>query len=145
MGHLGLTPQSVHKLGGFRAQGKDAQTAKILLEDALALQQAGCFSVVLETIPARLSKLVSERLEIPTIGIGAGVGCDGQVLVTHDLCGMFDRFTPRFVKQYANFHAEMAHAFEAFKSDVESRTFPAKEHSVVMPEEEWQALLKSIQ
>ena len=95
MGHLGLTPQSVHKLGGFRAQGKDAQAARNLLEDALALQQAGCFSIVLETIPARLAKLVSERLEIPTIGIGAGVGCDGQVLVTHDLCGMFDRFTDR--------------------------------------------------
>jgi 3-methyl-2-oxobutanoate hydroxymethyltransferase len=145
MGHLGLTPQSVHKLGGFRAQGKNAQAAKNLLEDALALQQAGCFSIVLETIPARLAKLVSERLEIPTIGIGAGLGCDGQVLVTHDLCGMFDRFTPRFVKQYADFHAEMARAFEAYKSDVETHAFPGEEHSLEMPESEWQALLEIIE
>ncbi|HEY70524.1 MAG TPA: 3-methyl-2-oxobutanoate hydroxymethyltransferase [Anaerolineae bacterium] len=145
MGHLGLTPQSVHKFGGFRAQGKDAQAARNLLEDALALQQAGCFSIVLETIPARLAKLVSERLEIPTIGIGAGVGCDGQVLVTHDLCGMFDRFTPRFVKKYADFHAEMAHAFEAYKSDVENLAFPEKAHSLEMPEAEWEALLESIE
>jgi 3-methyl-2-oxobutanoate hydroxymethyltransferase len=145
MGHLGLTPQSVHKFGGFRAQGKDAQAAKNLLEDALALQQAGCFSIVLETIPARLAKLVSERLQIPTIGIGAGVGCDGQVLVTHDLCGMFDRFTPRFVKKYADFHAEMSRAFEAFKSDVETLAFPEDGHSLEMPEAEWKALLEIIE
>jgi 3-methyl-2-oxobutanoate hydroxymethyltransferase len=145
MGHLGLTPQSVHKFGGFRAQGKDAHAAKNLLEDALALQKAGCFSIVLETIPARLAKLVSERLEIPTIGIGAGVGCDGQVLVTHDLCGMFDRFTPRFVKKYADFHTEMARAFEAYKSDVEALAFPEEAHSLEMPEAEWKALLEAIE
>jgi len=106
MGHLGLTPQSVHQMGGFRAQGKTAQAAKNLLDDALALHEAGCFALVLETIPARLARLVSERIEIPTIGIGAGVGCDGQVLVTHDLCGLFDRFTPRFVKKYADLNGE---------------------------------------
>ncbi len=143
-GHLGLTPQSVHQLGGFRAQGKSAEAAKRLVEDAEILQQAGCFSLVLESIPARLGRLVSERLEIPTIGIGAGVGCDGQVLVTHDLLGLFDRFTPRFVKKYAHLHREMAQAISAYKSEVESRTFPAEEHSVDMDDEEWQLLVKEI-
>ena len=115
MGHLGLTPQSVHQLGGFRPQGRTASAAKRLLEDALLLEEAGCFSLVLESVPARLAELVSRRLAIPTIGIGAGVGCDGQVLVTHDLLGLFDRFTPKFVKKYANFHAEMQRAFSEFK------------------------------
>jgi 3-methyl-2-oxobutanoate hydroxymethyltransferase len=140
-GHLGLTPQSVHLLGGFRAQGKTAAAACKLIEDAHALQEAGCFSLVLETIPARLARLLSERLEIPTIGIGAGVGCDGQVLVTHDLLGLFDRFTPRFVKKYTDLHTEMGQAFVAYKADVESSTFPAEEHSIEMPEEEWEKFL----
>jgi 3-methyl-2-oxobutanoate hydroxymethyltransferase len=143
-GHLGLTPQSIHQLGGFRAQGKTATAARKLIEDAHALQEAGCFSIVLETIPARLARLLSERLEIPTIGIGAGAGCDGQVLVTHDLLGLFDRFTPRFVKKYADLHVEMAQAFSAYKVDVESSTFPAEEHSIEMPEEEWQELLEEL-
>ena len=143
-GHLGLTPQSVHLLGGFRAQGKTAAAASKLIEDAHALQEAGCFSLVLETIPARLARLLSERLEIPTIGIGAGVGCDGQVLVTHDLLGLFDRFTPRFVKKYTDLHTEMAQAFTAYKADVESNTFPAEEHSIEMPEEEWEEFLEGL-
>lgn len=143
-GHLGLTPQSVHLLGGFRAQGKTAAAALKLIEDSHALQEAGCFSIVLETIPARLARLLSERLEIPTIGIGAGVGCDGQVLVTHDLLGLFDRFTPRFVKKYADLHAEMAQAFDAYKLDVESCAFPAEEHSIEMPEEEWEDFLEEL-
>src|SRR3990172_3545180 len=134
MGHIGLTPQSVHQLGGFRPQGMELAAARRLLEDALILQDAGCFSLVLESVPARLAMLISQRLEIPTIGIGAGVGCDGQVLVTHDLLGLFDRFTPRFVKKYADLHFEMARAFAAFKSDVETRSFPTQEHSVEMPE-----------
>lgn len=144
-GHLGLTPQSVHLLGGFRAQGKTAAAARKLIEDAHALQEAGCFSIVLETIPARLARLLSERLEIPTIGIGAGVGCDGQVLVTHDLLGLFDRFTPRFVKKYADLHTEMAQAFVAYKADIESSTFPAEEHSIEMPEEEWEEFLEGLE
>jgi 3-methyl-2-oxobutanoate hydroxymethyltransferase len=139
-GHLGLTPQSVHQLGGFRAQGKTAAAAQRLIEDAEILQEAGCFSLVLEAIPARLARLVSERLEIPTIGIGAGVGCDGQVLVTHDVLGLFDRFTPRFVKKYADLHAVMAEAFGAYRAEVEARSFPAEAHSVEMPEEDWSAL-----
>jgi 3-methyl-2-oxobutanoate hydroxymethyltransferase len=141
MGHLGLTPQSIHQLGGFRPQAREVSAALRLVEDALALQQAGVFSLVLESIPARLAEHISRRLEIPTIGIGAGAGCDGQVLVTHDLLGMFDRFTPRFVKQYAGLHSEMARAFAAYKADVEAGAFPAAEHGVDMPEEEWQAFL----
>jgi len=144
MGHLGLTPQSVHQLGGFRAQGKTAVAAKRLLEDAQMLEEAGCFSIVLESVPTQLAELVSQRLSIPTIGIGAGVGCDGQVLVTHDLLGLFDRFTPKFVKQYADFHTEMGRAFGEYIQDVQNRTFPAEEHSIDMENEEWQALLKSL-
>ena len=144
MGHLGLTPQSVHQLGGFRAQGKTAVAAKRLLEDALLLEEAGCFSIVLESVPARLAELVSQRLHIPTIGIGAGVGCDGQVLVTHDLLGLFDRFTPKFVKKYAELHTVMQNAFANYIEDVQNRTFPAAEHTVDMAEEEWQSLLKDI-
>jgi len=144
MGHLGLTPQSVNQLGGFRAQGKTATAAKRLLEDALLLEEAGCFSIVLESVPARLGELVSQRLHIPTIGIGAGVGCDGQVLVTHDLLGLFDRFTPKFVKQYANFNAEMQRAFSDYIDDVQTKAFPTAEHSVNMAEDEWQALLRDI-
>ncbi|HET8563631.1 MAG TPA: 3-methyl-2-oxobutanoate hydroxymethyltransferase [Candidatus Binatia bacterium] len=144
MGHLGLTPQSVHQLGGFRAQGKTARAAKRLLEDAMILEEAGCFSVVLESVPARLAELISRRISIPTIGIGAGVGCDGQVLVTHDLLGLFDRFTPKFVKKYANFHAEMRRAFADYIEDVETKRFPAPEHTVEMSDAEWDALLKEI-
>lgn len=145
MGHLGLTPQSVHQLGGFRAQGKTAVDATKLLEDALILQDAGCFSIVLETIPARLAGLVSETLEIPTIGIGAGVDCDGQVLVTHDLLGMFERFVPKFVKQYSHLHQEMVQAFTDYKLDVESRLFPEDEHSFKMLDEDWNTLLDELE
>lgn len=144
MGHLGLTPQSVNQLGGFRPQAKRAGAAQRLLEDALMLEEAGCFGIVLESVPARLAQLVSQKLSIPTIGIGAGVGCDGQVLVTHDLLGLFDRFTPRFVKKYANLHAEMQRAFGEYISDVQHRNFPANEHSVEIDEREWQELMKAI-
>ncbi|GAB4579082.1 MAG: 3-methyl-2-oxobutanoate hydroxymethyltransferase [Anaerolineales bacterium] len=142
MGHLGLTPQSVHQLGGFRAQAKEAAAAKRLLEDALILQEAGCFAIVLESIPARLAELVSKQLEIPTIGIGAGAGCDGQVLVTHDLLGLFDRFTPSFVKKYASLHEVMYDAITAYKEDVEHQTFPAPEHTTDMKDDAWEAFLR---
>jgi 3-methyl-2-oxobutanoate hydroxymethyltransferase len=144
MGHLGLTPQSVHQLGGFRAQGKTAIAAKRLVEDAMILEEAGCFSIVLESVPARLAELISKRISIPTIGIGAGAGCDGQVLVTHDLLGLFDRFTPKFVKKYANFHLEMQRAFADYIEDVETKRFPAQEHTVEMADTEWDALSKAI-
>jgi 3-methyl-2-oxobutanoate hydroxymethyltransferase len=137
MGHLGLTPQSVNQLGGFRPQGRTAAAAKRLLEDALLLEQAGCFSLVLESVPARLAQVVSTRLSIPTFGIGAGIACDGQVLVTHDLLGLFERFTPRFVKKYADFHGEMLRAFAEYIQDVRVRAFPGAEHSVEMDDAEW--------
>ncbi len=139
-GHLGLTPQSVHQLGGFRAQAKEAAAAIRLLEDARILEEAGCFSLVLESIPARLGQLVSEQLDIPTIGIGAGPDCDGQVLVTHDILGLFDRFTPKFVKRYADLHAEMDRAISSYREEVESGVFPAQEHTVEMPDDDWEAL-----
>lgn len=145
MGHLGLTPQSVHQFGGFRAQGKKAAAAHRLIEDAEVLQDAGCFAVVLEAIPSRLAGLVSDRLNIPTIGIGAGPDCDGQVLVSHDLLGLFDRFTPRFVKRYAQLHDDLEQAFSAFVHDVESRAFPTEDHSFEMKEEEWQQLMDQLQ
>jgi len=140
MGHLGLTPQSVHQLGGFRTQGRSAQAAERLVEDALLLQDSGCFSVVLESVPHRLANLISEQLEIPTIGIGAGVGCDGQVVVTHDLLGLFDRFKPSFVKAYANLHQEMLNAFQNYQREVDLRQFPDEEHSFSMSDRAWDAL-----
>ena len=144
LGHLGLTPQSVNQLGGFRAQGKTAATAKRLLEDAFLLEEAGCFGIVLESVPARLAELISHKISIPTIGIGAGVGCDGQVLVTHDLLGLFERFTPKFVKQYADLHEQMRNAFTEYMADVQAKSFPGPEHSVEMKDEEWEELLKSL-
>ncbi len=142
MGHLGLTPQSIHQLGGFRSQGRTAAAARRMLEDALLLQEAGCFSLVIESVPARLAALISQRLEIPTVGIGAGTGCDGQVLVTHDLLGLFDRFTPRFVKKYTDLHSEIARSLDAYRNEVETGAFPASEHTVEMPDEEWEAFLE---
>jgi 3-methyl-2-oxobutanoate hydroxymethyltransferase len=141
MGHIGLTPQSVAQFGGFVAQGKTAEAARDLLRDAQALQEAGCFGIVLEAVPAQLARLISQQLDIPTIGIGAGAGCDGQVLVIHDLLGLFDRFTPRFVKQYLQLHGSIVEALTAFKADVETGVFPTEEHAFLMTDEEWQALL----
>ena len=108
------------------------------------LEEAGCFSLVLESVPARLAELISRRISIPTIGIGAGAGCDGQVLVVHDMLGLFDRFTPKFVKKYANLHGEMQRAFGEYIEDVLARRYPAQIHTVEMPEEEWQLLLVEI-
>ena len=143
-GHIGLTPQSVNQLGGFRPQGRTALAAHRLVEDAELLEDAGCFSIVLESVPARLAELITSRIHIPTIGIGAGVHCDGQVLVTHDLLGLFDRFTPKFVKKYANFHSEMSRAFREYITDVEGSKFPASEHCIEMPDDEWETLLKMV-
>jgi 3-methyl-2-oxobutanoate hydroxymethyltransferase len=145
MGHLGLTPQSVHKLGGYRTQGKSAAAARRLVEDAHRLQDAGCYAVVLEAIPDRVAELISHRLAIPTIGIGAGAGCDGQVLVTHDLLGLFDRFTPKFVRKYADVHAEMARAFSAYIGDVAAHRFPTAEHSHTMDDDEFRLLLEELE
>ncbi len=128
MGHLGLTPQSVLQLGGFELQGKSDETAQKLLEDALALEAAGAFSIVLEKIPATLAAKVTQNLRIPTIGIGGGVQCDGQVLVTHDMLGIFTR-TPKFVKRYANLREPMIQAFQDYKREVEESLFPGNENS----------------
>lgn len=140
MGHLGLTPQSVNVFGGFRTQAKSVETAKRLVEDALILQDAGAFSVVLEAIPAQLAGYVSQKLEIPTIGIGAGAACDGQVLVTHDLLGLYDRFLPRFVRKYTDLHEIIGSALSAYRQDVEDQAFPNSEHSVYMDEQVWAML-----
>jgi 3-methyl-2-oxobutanoate hydroxymethyltransferase len=144
MGHLGLTPQSVNLFGGFRPQGKTAVAAQRLLEDAILLEEAGCFSLVLESVPARLAQVVTQRLSIPTVGIGAGIGCDGQVLVTHDLLGLFDRFTPKFVKKYADFHGEMQRAFHGFIDDVHEGSFPAAQHAVEMDDSEWEQFAAAV-
>ncbi|HWQ46931.1 MAG TPA: 3-methyl-2-oxobutanoate hydroxymethyltransferase [Longilinea sp.] len=139
MGHIGLTPQSVNQLGGFKPQGKTAAAAKRLLDDAMLLEEAGCFSIVLESVPSQLADLISKRLSIPTIGIGAGVGCDGQVLVVHDLLGMFDRLKPRFVKVYAEIGKEITAAVTQYRQEVEQGTFPDADHSFEMTPEEWQS------
>jgi 3-methyl-2-oxobutanoate hydroxymethyltransferase len=137
IGHVGLTPQSAGRLGGYRVQGKTAADAQCLLADALALQEAGAAMLVLEMVPDRVAERISRSLRIPTIGIGAGGGCDGQVLVLHDLLGMFDRFTPRFVKRYAELFPEMERALAAYRDDVSARRFPAAEHVFSMEEGEW--------
>lgn len=129
LGHIGLTPQSATKLGGYKVQGKDASSAKKLTRDAKALEEAGCFAVILECVPRKLAEEITKSLTIPTIGIGAGKGCDGQVLVTHDVVGYFDRFTPKFVKKYAKISDEMLKAIKSFKSETESGVFPDEEHS----------------
>jgi 3-methyl-2-oxobutanoate hydroxymethyltransferase len=136
MGHIGLTPQSATKLGGFRAQGRTADAALALYDDALELQDAGCFAIVLEAVPAPVATRVTEALDIPTIGIGAGAGCDGQVLVWHDLLGMYDGPAPRFVKQYGRIAEEIGEALGAYVADVRSGTFPGEQHTYSIPEAE---------
>ncbi|MDO5674286.1 MAG: 3-methyl-2-oxobutanoate hydroxymethyltransferase [bacterium] len=143
-GHVGLTPQTATSLGGFKVQGRDARAAKKLYDDALAMEEAGCFSVVLEAIPAPLAAHITKKLSIPTIGIGAGSQCDGQVLVMHDLLGLYDRFTPKFVKQYAKLSRLSLEALTVYKNEVEERRFPADEHSFAMKEEELVQLLKAL-
>ena len=140
MGHIGLTPQTVGQLGGFKVQGKDAEAAKQLLEDAKALEKAGAFAIVLECVPAPVAKILTEELTIPTMGIGAGPHCDSQVLVTQDLLGMFDRFVPKFVKQYAQLNQQMNEALNTFYQEVQDNTFPGPEHSFGMKEEELKRL-----
>ncbi|WP_373500607.1 3-methyl-2-oxobutanoate hydroxymethyltransferase [Desulfococcus sp.] len=135
-GHIGLTPQTASALGGFKVQGKSAEAARALIDDAKALEAAGCFSVVLEAIPAPIARMVTEAVEIPTIGIGAGVHCDGQVMVIHDMVGLFDRFTPKFVKQYARISDTITSAISAYADDVKNRRFPGEEHSFTMKTDE---------
>jgi 3-methyl-2-oxobutanoate hydroxymethyltransferase len=133
MGHIGLTPQSVHKMGGYVVQGKDGERAQQLVRDARALEEAGCYALVLECIPAELARLISGQLEIPTIGIGAGVHCDGQVLVFHDLLGLETEFRPRFVKRFAELGEAAAAAVASYVGEVKQGSFPAEEHSFHAP------------
>lgn len=144
MGHIGLTPQTVSQLGGYRIQGRTAAAAQSLLEDALALQEAGCFAIVLEAIPAAVATHISQRLTIPTIGIGAGAGCDGQVLVYHDLLGLYDRLQPRFVKQYGDVGQAITTAVQTYSEEVRDRKFPAEEHTYPMDEAEEAAFLAAV-
>jgi 3-methyl-2-oxobutanoate hydroxymethyltransferase len=144
MGHIGLTPQSISKLGGYRVQGKTAADATRLLKDALALEQAGCFSIVLEAIPAAVAAVITEKLHIPAIGIGAGADCDGQVLVYHDLLGLFDRFTPSFVRRYADGRQVILQALIDFSEEVTDGRFPAEEHTYPIDENELQAFMKKV-
>ena len=127
-GHIGLTPQTATQLGGFKVQGRDPKAARKLMEDARAVQDAGAFSVVLECVPSALAAEITQALHIPTIGIGAGPACDGQVLVLHDLVGLFERFTPKFVKKYADLSSGIREAVARYKAEVESGVFPAPEH-----------------
>lgn len=129
LGHIGLTPQSVQETGGFKVEGRTREEAAALLADAQALEEAGVFALVLECMPPPVAATISRAIAVPTIGIGAGPGCDGQILVTHDLLGMFPAFTPKFVKRYAELGEQMRVAFDAYKQDVESRAFPAPEHT----------------
>lgn len=128
MGHIGLTPQSINQLGGYYIQGKSEEKAKKLLEDAMALEEAGAFAIVLECIPTELAKLITEKVEIPTIGIGAGSDCDGQVLVTNDILNLYSNMVPKFVKQYANLQDEILKAASNYIRDVKQKAFPSKEH-----------------
>jgi 3-methyl-2-oxobutanoate hydroxymethyltransferase len=134
MGHVGLTPQSAGAQGGFRVQGRDLESARKVLADAQAVAEAGAYAIVLELVPGALAELITSRVAAPTIGIGAGAGCDGQVLVAHDLLGLQTVIHPRFVKEYAALGAEIQDAFARFTQDVRSGSFPAEEHSYVMPE-----------
>jgi 3-methyl-2-oxobutanoate hydroxymethyltransferase len=141
MGHVGLTPQSATMLGGFRAQGRTSARARQLLEDARTLEQAGCFSLVLEAVPAPVAARITEELTIPTIGIGSGRDCDGQVLVYHDLLGLYQGREPRFVKRYAELATEIQNAIERYAADVRSGAFPGDEHTYSIPDEELAAFL----
>nr|WP_199884227.1 3-methyl-2-oxobutanoate hydroxymethyltransferase [Massilibacillus massiliensis] len=135
VGHLGLTPQSIHQLGGFKVQGKDQQTAQKLIHDAKLIAQAGAFAVVLECVPEKLAARITQEIKIPTIGIGAGSLCDGQVLVVNDILGMDDTFTPKFVKKFADLHLQMLEAVKTYKNEVIKRSFPSQKHTFTIADE----------
>lgn len=135
MGHIGLTPQSVNAFGGFKVQGKSEEAAKKLIEDALAVEKSGAFALVMEGIPSKLAAMVTEKLSIPTIGIGAGDKCDGQILVYQDMLGMFSDFTPKFVKKYENLGDRMRNAFATYIDEVKNGSFPSEEHGFKIDEE----------
>ena len=135
VGHLGLTPQSIHQLGGFKVQGKDEETAKKLMQDANLLAESGVFALVLECVPEKLAAKITQMIAVPTIGIGAGSACDGQVLVVNDMLGMHSDFAPKFVKKFTDLQAQMLEAILEYKQEVTARTFPAKEHTFSIADE----------
>jgi len=140
IGHIGLTPQTADKLGGFKVQGKDAEAAAQLIRQAGNLEKLGCFAIVLECVPDKIAEIITQKLKIPTIGIGAGVHCDGQVLVIHDMLGLFERYTPKFVKKYINLSPLILQSLKDYKEEVQSGKFPDKEHSFGIKEEELKKL-----
>jgi len=140
MGHVGLHPQAVGALGGLKAQGRTVETARKVVREALALQEAGAFAIIFEAVPAKLSAYVTQKLRVPTISIGGGPGCSGQLLVTYDLLGMFDTFTPSFAKKYANFNKLMCDAFTQYRQEVLDGAFPGEEHSYKMSDEVLEAI-----
>ncbi len=144
MGHIGLTPQRVSTLGGYKVQGRSAEAATLLLQQAQALEEAGCFSLVLECVPQEVAALITQKISIPTIGIGAGKECDGQVLVFHDMLGINTGHTPKFVQKYANLADTMRHAIEAYVQDVQQGNFPQAEHTFSLEEEEKKALQEKV-
>jgi len=141
-GHIGLTPQTATSIGGFKVQGKCAKDAKKIIDDAKLLDNAGCFSIVLEAIPASLAEYITNEISVPTIGIGAGPACDGQLLVIHDLLGLYDQFCPKFVKKYVNLNVEIKKALSCYKMEVENGIFPSEGHSFKMPQEEIDKILQ---
>jgi 3-methyl-2-oxobutanoate hydroxymethyltransferase len=144
MGHVGLTPQTATSLGGYRAQGRTAERAKAVLDDALRLQEAGCFAIVFEAIPSDVTDVIMGHMEVPIIGIGAGPSTDGQVLVLHDLLGIHDGFKPKFVKQYAEIGKEMERGVRAYAEDVRNRTFPGPQHGYNIAPEELERLKSAV-
>lgn len=136
MGHLGLTPQSISALGGFKAQGRNVDNALKLIKDAQSLEEAGAFSILLEAIPPEVAKIITEKAKIPIISIGAGMYCDGQLLIVHDMLGFFDKFTPKFVKKYANLNGILKDVFEQYKKEVLAGEFPAREQCYGIPQDE---------
>ena len=140
MGHIGLTPQAASAIGGLKAQGRDAETARQLIEDAKVLEEAGAFSILLEAIPARVAEIIVRNARVPILSIGSGAACHGQLLIVHDILGLFEAFTPKFVKKYADVSSVMLQAFQNYIADVKSGKFPTREHEYRIPEEEWQRL-----
>ncbi|MGL5416725.1 MAG: 3-methyl-2-oxobutanoate hydroxymethyltransferase [Clostridium sp.] len=142
MGHIGLTPQSINSIGGFKVQGKEEDKARALIESAKALEKAGAFAIVLECVPSKLSKIITESINIPTIGIGAGNDCDGQILVYQDMVGMFSGFKPKFVKRYRELGEEMKEAFKEYDREVKDKVFPSEEHSFKISDEVIEKIMK---
>ncbi len=145
MGHLGLTPQSMSMLGGFKVQGKDALMAKRIIDDTKVLEEAGAFAVLLECVPAKVSKLITERAEIPIISIGAGPDCDGQLLIFHDMFGLYPAFTPKFAKQYADVGETIVQGLKRYAEEVREGLFPEPNHGFTIPDQQYEELLKMLE